>query len=447
MSPIFKVGGKFLAFGLNWRAFTGAKAEKEAKARAKEDEVPYIVCLKDEEGGRFGYLKDFDTEATGGRPKKGSLMAGAALLATLPDIAENAMFIHPYKPLGGEHRVAAVVTLYRGKIFEDRANIRATEVQDHLDKVIQMLVDSAATDAEDSAPQFKLYTTDPAHFPDAEHVPLDALLDGQHAAAGVVDARSYLAFRLTMIAVILACGGYLGWGEWEDYQQRQQLAARPAQQGPSPAELYQQSLNAALRQIGVKPEAFAAIALKTMGERETTVAGYELQATACNDAGVCTEEWNRTGVGVLEDFVAANEGAKIDPSSDGNSLKLTYRMALPRIAATRQQMPTGASFLVPLQSLLQRYAALGLATKTQPQHLIALPSGMQENSVPAGIGVAAAEIQIDGPSGFLRDLLSNEAMPELRLPDNVYVSEVGYKVSGPVGATTFTLKGNYYVQQ
>lgn len=449
MSPIFPVDGRFLAFGLSWLTFTGDKAEKAAKARASEDNFPYMVGRKGAAGGRFGFLNDLDTEATNGKPKKGRLLSGAALFAAREDVAENAIFIHPYKPLGSDQRVAAVVALYQGEVFEDRAAVRLGDIHKHIAKLTQDIADFAETESGEP-PQFQHYTTDPDQFPEAARLPLDALCEGDTSTAVIVDARSYLGIRLLMVVILLAMAGSMGWQKYQDYQRRLALERQPVQQqGPSPAELYQRSLDTQLRQVGVTPATFAAIANKALGERETIVEGYRLVASNCTDAAGCTEIWERIdGVGILEGFLAANEGAVIAPDGNSGNLKLTYRLTVPRVGTTRQVLPKQEDFSVFLTSLVQRYSAIGITTKTEALKLFGVPAGVQESVLPRGIGVGASNIEITGPAGYLWDLLSDEIDPELKLPTNFYVTEIGFEaLNGAPTAAKFKLKGTYYVQQ
>lgn len=443
MSPVFPVEDKVVAFGLTWQTFTGPKAEKDAKTRAKEDEVPHIVALPDEDGGRFGYLKSFDVEGLARKPKRGQLLAAAALFESLPDVAGNAVYIHTYDAMGGG-RVAAVIALYKGRIFEDKADLRVSEVLEHIQKLGKVLEDSGFGDGE--AHQFQLYTSEPALFHDARELPLEALLQGDTTAATVLDARSRFVVRALMVLIIVGIFGSIAWDKYKDYEQQQELAAHPQTQGPSPSELYRQSLNAQLRQIGVTPAVFRELVLPVVHDREIADAGWNLSTLKCEASGVCREEWKR-GVGTVEDFVAANEGTSIELDGNGTGLKNTYQLKLPRVATTREALPDAKSFAVPMQSLLQRYAAIGITSTTTPTKLIAVPNGVNESVLPHGIGVGGGGLTLTGPAGFLRDLLSRDAEAALQLPTNFYISSIQYTLNGPVEAMQFSLEGTFYVKQ
>ncbi|MGE8450756.1 MAG: hypothetical protein ACN6OP_09120 [Pseudomonadales bacterium] len=447
MNPIFHVDdGRYVTFGLRWVLLQGPKAEKLAKARARIDGAAYMSRIEFSEGTYFGLLTDYDREAAGGKLKKGKLLSAAALLSTLPGISSSAIFIHAYKPLGADKRRAAVIVLHDGVVFDDRIDIQLDDLENHIGRARASIAD---LEGEQQAPSFAIYATDTNLHPDATELPLTQLVNGNADAAALVDARANAGTAMLLVAIVLLLVGWLGWDEWADYQKRQQLTQQPAQQGPTPAQLYQQALDARLRQIGIGPQAFMSAISRPMGESDTPREGYDLRKSTCNGDGVCTEDWDRVaGMGVLDRFIAANEGAQVKPSTDGKGATVSYRVQMPQKAAiTRNVLGKAADVDVQMRSLMQRYVDMGIESKLDRPLIFALPNGVQEAVLPAGVAVRYIPVEFSGPLALLPDLLGPDKPEELQFPANLFVDELTFNgLNGPVTSTTFVFKATLYVQ-
>ena len=438
MSCVFALDGTYIAFGLKWFHFAGKKSGKAAKEHAAEGSYPYMAHVPSEQGGNYGFCTPVDWEDLGGKPKKGRFKSGAVLFAGCAQ-GQDAIYIHTY----GKGQ-AAVVVLLGGRVFEEKIGIAVSEVREYIRKTT---ADAGQVDGEEIA-QFTLYTSDPQAFQDAHELSLQQLLRADASAAALIETRSYVAVRLLMVMVVLLLGASIAWPKWKQYQQEQELAKLGQQQGPSPAEQYRQALQDQLRQIGVKPSTFATVALPKMGPHDTELEGWVLESTKCSESGACQEEWKRIDlIGTASSLLQAKLDGPIQVKANGDAATHVYKVPLVRVAATREAFPEEQQGRVALQSLIQMYGVIGVTGTIQQVSLFGVPAGVSPTVIPKGIGVGAIPFSLKGPSGLLKGLLSGDGEAVLRFPPNVYVKSVEYNVTGPVGATTFTLEGVSYVKQ
>ncbi|AQV99472.1 ATPase (plasmid) [Cupriavidus necator] len=356
---ILDIHGKKLVFGMQWRTLTGSNTPSALAANIAR-EVKAARIWHDDHALHMGYLDVADAQAK----IKDKLYSGAAVLARVPELVPNALFVFRLEA-AGQPAIYLVCGIVKG-----RPRVGFDQVVHDEKTLAQLAADfPAKCDGE-----FKLVGNTPELLslllPERRiaHVPytLDMLVSHTGPTALLKKPRATSQRKRMLTLVVLALTTAVGWpygkAEYDAYQRR--LHPPPPQK--SPAERYAEDL--AARAAG--PVALAGVALPAWAhwfanDVPLQVGGWSLANIHCDSVVTptanctLTYEIRQNAKGLTnQTFVAALPDQFGAPVFQANDTKALVSAPVPvgearNLGTVLDELPTAMALRVGFGSQLQ----------------------------------------------------------------------------------------------
>jgi hypothetical protein len=409
-----EVNGIQVVFGLDWVPLSGDGSEKDEVVRiVKENKAAYQVRCAAEHAILYGFLAKADLPDDVKNPK---LKSAAALLATFPDVAANAIWIEV------EGQTAKMAALrdglplplgdFYGSVMEADERIRQIEL--------------------DSGITFTMYGNYADVYQSSLPISLVELCEEGSAEVATLTVASrrtdkrMLAFGA--IALVLAVWQY-GGDVWKLIHPPKKVEKVDATQ------VYLQQLPDRLASAGtVAP--VAARFIHGDWSQETLEAGWVLTKVSCSITQ-CAYTWNLVGgdSAALERAVGSKN---ILFSPDGQQALTTLEnQAAPQTPLNSDRLPSTAAFRRNLGSFAQDVSLLGVNFQFGDTKLFGAdnPGAIDLNKI-NGV-IRSGELKVTGKAAVVDDVLRH-------LPDSVTLDSMDLTITGIDPA--FELRGTYYVK-
>jgi hypothetical protein len=409
-----EASGAQVVFGLDWVPLSGDGSEKDEVVRiVRENKAAYQVRCAAEHAILYGFFAKADLPDDLKNPK---LKSAAALLATFPDVAANAIWIEV------EGQTAKMAALrdglplplgdFYGSVMEADERIRQIEL--------------------DSGITFTIYGNYSDVYQSSLPISLAELCEEGSAELATLSKASRRTDKRTLafgaIALVLAVWQY-GGDVWK-------LVHPPTQvEKVDATKIYLQQLPGRLASAGtVAP--VAARFIHGDWSQETLEAGWVLTKVSCAIAQ-CAYTWNLAGgdSAALERAVGTKN---ILVSPDGQqALKTLENQPAPQTPLNRERLPSTAAFRRNLGSFAQDVSLLGVNFQFGDTRLFGAdnPGAIDLNKI--NDVIRSGELKVTGKAAVLDDVLEN-------LPDSVTLDSMDLTITGIDPA--FELRGTYYVK-
>ncbi|MBC8641694.1 type 4b pilus protein PilO2 [Caballeronia sp. EK] len=411
---IVEVNGTQVVFGLDWVPLSGDGSEKDEVVQiVKSNKAAYQVRCAADHAILFGFLAKADVPDDVKNPK---FKSAAALLASFPDVAANAIWIEVD---GQTAKMAALrdglplpLGDFYGSVMEADDRIRHIEA--------------------DSGISFTFYGNYSEVYESSVPISLAELCDeGSSEVATLVKASRSTDKRMLVIgAVALALAAWQYGGDvWRFVHPPKKVEKVDA------TKQYLQQLPSRLAMAGtVAP--VAARFIHGDWSKETLQAGWFLTKVSCSIAQ-CSYAWNIVGGdGAALERALGTRNIMFSP--DGQQALVTLEnQPAPQTPLSSDRLPSTAEFRRTQGSFAQDLSLLNVSFQFGDTKLFGAdnPSAIDLNKLHGAI--RSGDFKVTGKAAVFDDVLRH-------LPDSVTLDSMDLTITGidPV----FELRGSYYVK-
>lgn len=424
---IIESAGRQVVFGLEWFALTGTDSEqKEYREKAIELDAHYKVRYASPTVVAYGFA-----EKDGLTAGKKAMLSASVLLATMPNVAPNAVWIWVDGDMAYMAAIANGAPLNGGDFAGPAAKAQAFIEQFQADVGSETLV---------------VYGNYMDVYQNTVPLELEELVE-----RGITEAAALSKVGLTInpkllvlgVLVLLVAGGSIGFKWYQDHERAARLKKRghskPAQ---DIAKMYQESLGRALSSaasISLPSSAAAKVFVGAWSTQEVLEGGWRLYRLDCVPT-TCSYMWKVEG-GNNESLAVAlaargvrNE--QIEYSLAGNEARFSIPLAravvppleVSTMPGAQQFLQRAGTFFQDLR-LIGGQVTLGQATVFGAENLVD-PKLIKDV-------VRSGSISIEAPGALLEEVLR-------RTPDNIMYGRMEYSLDN--AQPKFKLQGNYYVK-
>ncbi|MDR6398061.1 type 4b pilus protein PilO2 [Herbaspirillum seropedicae] len=424
---IFESAGRQVVFGLEWFALTGTDSEqKEFRKKAIELDAHYKVRYAGPTVVAYGFA-----EKEGLTPGKKPMLSASVLLANMPNVAPNAVWIW----VDGDFAYMAAISNGAPLNGGDYAGPAAKA---------QAFIEGFQRDV--GSDTLVVY----GNYMDVyqQTVPLELK---ELVERGAVDAAAISKVGLTINpkllvlgALVLAiAGGGFGFKLYQDHERAARMKKRgPAKPALDVAKMYRESLARALSSaaaMSLPSSAAAKVFVGPWSKQEVLEGGWRLYRLDCMPT-TCSYMWKVEGGNneTLTTALAARGVRKdqIEYSLAGNEARYTASLAratvLPLDIAS---LPGSQQFLLTAGAFFQDLRLIGGQVTLGQPTVFGAESALDTKLIKDV--VRSGSISIEAPGALLEEILR-------RTPDNIMYGRMEYGLDN--AQPKFKLQGNYYVK-
>lgn len=412
MAAIIEANGHQIAFGLTWGDIKVPKKERaEATEFARRLNATHLVRSEGTLAVKYGALANTPV------PKKGKLVAGAALFALLTPEGENSILVLPL-----EDSRAALVVIVAGAPYVD-VILGKERVQAKIDSVL-----------DETQVIFKFYGNYDAQ-PHAAPVTPEQLVERDVKKAMLRkfhDPRKPIAVAAAVVIAAATLGGY----QWVKAEKKRKAEEARKAAYVDPNVRYGEEIQKLLGTTGMTGSVVIEDIWNRIREREIAAGGWVLTKVTCKP-NQCTEEWASTG-GTPNDLAdAVKDIGKVATTAKGTVVTYSFKTSGKPVA--KESLPNSKSFAEALGRSVEVLRSAKLEVKEGALQLAGLPPGVMSGELVPSTLISRASFELSGRIGLFSDT------PEYLYP-NISFDEVTLDFTGGVEKMKFVMKGHYYVK-